>query len=191
MTQIITAVKGDITKQSVDVIVNAANSRLLGGGGVDGAIHEAAGPNLLRTCLGLRASDAYRSGLAPGKAVMTPGFDLPAWWIVHTVGPIYDPNDVDDLRHVLRQAYFNSLSTATLWYRDAIGPSAVEIERIAFPAISAGVYGWPLEDAARVAVETVKEFLDDFGRFKPVKRLKEVRFVLFDDNTHQVFSDLL
>lgn len=140
---IIEAVQGDITTQRVDAIVNAANSSLLGGGGVDGAIHRAAGPRLLEACRHLRES-SLPDGLAVGSAVATPGFDLPAAWVIHTVGPNRHAGQTDPA--LLRSAFDSSLETA-----EELGCASVAI-----PAVSAGVYGWEGREVARIAVEAAR-----------------------------------
>ncbi|MET8286244.1 O-acetyl-ADP-ribose deacetylase [Streptomyces sp. NPDC048448] len=162
----ITLVRGDITGQSVDAIVNAANSSLLGGGGVDGAIHRRGGPAILADCRRLRASH-YGKGLATGKAVATTAGDLDARWVIHTVGPVF--SDTEDRSHLLASCYRESLRVA-----DELGARTV-----AFPAVSAGVYGWPMEDAARVAVRTVRD---------TEASVEEVRFVLFDERAYEAFA---
>jgi O-acetyl-ADP-ribose deacetylase (regulator of RNase III) len=134
-------VQGDITTQHVDAIVNAANSSLLGGGGVDGAIHRVGGPAVLAACRELRAT-TLPDGLPPGQAVATTAGDLPARWVIHTVGPIHGHGDVE----TLRSCYRESLRVAA-----ELGAASV-----AFPLISAGVYGWPLDDAVRQAVDTIR-----------------------------------
>jgi O-acetyl-ADP-ribose deacetylase (regulator of RNase III) len=134
-------VQGDITEQRVDAIVNAANSSLLGGGGVDGAIHRRGGPEILAACRALRAT-RYKDGLPTGEAVATTAGDLPARWIIHTVGPIHGRGDDEQLR----ACYRNSLRVAA-----DLGASTV-----AFPLISAGAYGWPQDDAIRKAVDTIR-----------------------------------
>lgn len=163
---VITLVRGDITGQSVDAIVNAANSSLLGGGGVDGAIHRRGGPAVLADCRRLRASH-YGKGLATGKAVATTAGDLDARWVIHTVGPVY--SGTEDRSHLLASCYRESLRVA-----DELGARTV-----AFPAVSAGVYGWPMEDAARVAVRTVRD---------AEAAVEEVRFVLFDERAYEAFA---
>ncbi len=158
---------GDITKLKVDAIVNAANNSLLGGGGVDGAIHLAAGPELLEY-------NRKLGGCETGQAKITPGFKLPAKYIIHTVGPIWrgGNNNEDEL---LASCYQNSLRIA------------VEngIKTIAFPAISTGVYGFPLERATKIAVFTVKDFLSNDDT------IKKVIFVCFNDNTYRVYSEII
>jgi len=139
----ISVVDGDITGVAVDAIVNAANSSLLGGGGVDGAIHRAGGPEILAACRELRAT-ALPAGLPPGQAVATTAGKLPATWVIHTVGPVYTTRE--DRRPTLLAAYTNSLRVA-----DEVGATSV-----AFPLLSAGAYGWPLDDAADAAVEAVR-----------------------------------
>ena len=138
-------IQGDITKLSCDVIVNAANSSLLGGGGVDGAIHFAAGPELLAECRTLH-------GCRTGEAKITKGYRLPASFVIHTVGPIYYEHTPEEAEKLLTSCYENSLKLA----------KEKELKTIAFPLISAGVYGYPQRDAIRVAVETMKRHLGDF-----------------------------
>jgi O-acetyl-ADP-ribose deacetylase (regulator of RNase III) len=150
-------VQGDITTQEVDAVVNAANSSLLGGGGVDGAIHRAGGPAILAECRELRAT-RYPDGLPTGQAVATTAGNLPARWVIHTVGPVYAKKE--DRSHLLASAYRESLRVA-----EELGARSV-----AFPAVSAGIYGWPLDDAARIAVTTVREART---------RVEVARFVLF------------
>ncbi|MGW4731063.1 O-acetyl-ADP-ribose deacetylase [Streptomyces shenzhenensis] len=161
----ITLVQGDITRQSADAIVNAANSSLLGGGGVDGAIHRRGGPAILEACRALRAA-RYGKGLPTGRAVATTAGDLDAQWVIHTVGPVYQVSGSDPA--LLASCYRESLRVA-----DELGARAV-----AFPAISTGVYRWPMDDAARIAVETVRN---------TPTAVEEVRFVLFDDRAYGAF----
>jgi O-acetyl-ADP-ribose deacetylase len=133
-------VQGDITEQAVDAIVNAANSGLLGGAGVDGAIHRVGGPEILAACRQLRAS-GYPDGLPTGQAVATGAGRLPARWVIHTVGPIYGRGDPDELRSC---------------YRECLRVAAdLGARSVAFPLISAGAYGWPVADAIRQAVDTI------------------------------------
>ncbi|MFU8947801.1 O-acetyl-ADP-ribose deacetylase [Mycetocola zhadangensis] len=164
----ITLVRGDITTMRVDAIVNAANNSLLGGGGVDGAIHRAGGPEILAVCRELRATVLPR-GLPTGDAVATTAGRLPAKHVIHTVGPIWDPSE--DRSRLLASAYRNSLRVA-----DELGAATV-----AFPAISAGVYGWPMDDAARIALATVRE----------VNASADITFVLFSDATLTAFREAL
>ncbi|MEU1817766.1 O-acetyl-ADP-ribose deacetylase [Streptomyces roseifaciens] len=162
----ITLVQGNITQQHVDAVVNAANSSLLGGGGVDGAIHRAGGPAILSACRDLRASH-YGKGLPTGKAVATTAGDLPADWVIHTVGPVFSQEE--DRSDLLASCHRESLRVA-----DELGARTV-----AFPAISTGVYRWPVEDAARIAVETVRQ---------TETSVEEVRFVLFDERAYEAFA---
>jgi O-acetyl-ADP-ribose deacetylase len=164
------AERGDITTADVDVIVNAANPGLLGGGGVDGAIHAAGGPEILRECREIAARLPDRR-LPRGQAVATTAGRLPARWVVHTAGPIWSAGH--DRSAVLRSCYTESLTVA-----DGLGARSV-----AFPAISAGVYGWPIDDAARQAVAAV--------RSASVQHVQEVRFVLFDDRALAAFEAAL
>lgn len=165
----ITLILGDLTEQHADALVNAANSTLLGGGGVDGAIHRRGGPEILAACRDLRAS-RYPEGLPPGQAVATTAGCLPARWVIHTVGPVYTP--AEDRSAVLASSYRESLRVA-----DELNAASV-----AFPAISAGAYGWPMADAARIAVETV--------RATPA-RVTDVRFVLFTQSAYSAFEHAL
>ncbi|QXE34009.1 O-acetyl-ADP-ribose deacetylase [Streptomyces sp. GMY02] len=162
----LTLVRGDITDQRVDAIVNAANSSLLGGGGVDGAIHRRGGPEILAECRALRASH-YGRGLPTGKAVATTAGRLEAKWVIHTVGPVYQVSGGDEA--LLASCYRESLRVA-----DVFGARTV-----AFPAISAGAYGWPMEVAARIAVETVRAAETE---------VEEIRFVLFDEQAYAAFA---
>lgn len=156
--------KGDITKLRVDAIVNAANTSLLGGGGVDGAIHRAAGKDLLEECKSL-------NGCNTGEAKITLGYNLPAKYVIHTVGPVWNggKNNEDEL---LSNCYRNSLKLAM----------ENEIKTIAFPAISTGVYRFPLERAVKFAVNEVKKFLNTNNS------LEKVVFVCFDDYTTEVYK---
>ena len=162
-------VQGDLTEQAVDAIVNAANSSLLGGGGVDGAIHRRGGPAILEACRRLRA-DRYPEGLPTGQAAATPAGRLPARWVIHTVGPIYSARG--DHAALLASCHVESLRVA-----DELGCSTV-----AFPAISTGVYGYPLELAAPVAVAAV---------LGAPARVDEIRFVLFDRGAYLAFERAL
>ncbi|MEW2464740.1 O-acetyl-ADP-ribose deacetylase [Streptomyces sp. NPDC046994] len=158
----ITLVQGDITRQSVDAIVNAANSSLLGGGSVDGAIHRRGGPAILEECRALRAS-RYGRGLPTGQAVATTAGELDARWVIHTVGPVFA--DSEDRSELLASCYREALQVA-----DGLGARTV-----AFPA----VYRWPMEDAARIAVETVRS---------TDTAVEEIRFVLFDERAYEAFA---
>jgi O-acetyl-ADP-ribose deacetylase (regulator of RNase III) len=162
----ITMVRGDITDQAVDAIVNAANSSLLGGGGVDGAIHRKGGPDILAECRALRAAE-YGRGLPTGQAVATTAGRLPARWVIHTVGPVH--STTEDRSPLLAACHSNSLHVA-----DALGAATV-----AFPAISTGIYRWPLGDAAPIAIATV---------LNTPTRVQEVRFVLYDERAYEVFT---
>ncbi|GGW09542.1 macro domain-containing protein [Streptomyces capoamus] len=164
----LTLVRGDITRQHADALVNAANSSLLGGGGVDGAIHRRGGPAVLAECRALRAS-RYGKGLPTGQAVATTAGELPARWVIHTVGPVYSPDE--DRSDLLASCYRESLRVA-----DELGARTV-----AFPAISTGVYRWPMDDAARIAVDTVRS---------TATAVTEVRFVLFDERAYDAFARL-
>ena len=165
----IVLVQGDITEQDVDAIVNAANSSLMGGGGVDGAIHRKGGPAILEECKKVRA-EQHPDGLPTGKAVATTAGELKAEWVIHTVGPVYAKSE--DRSELLASCYTESLRVA-----DDLGA-----ETVAFPAISTGVYGYPLEEAAPVAVRAVAE---------ADTTVREVRFVLFDDRSHAAFDQAL
>ncbi|GAA1442530.1 O-acetyl-ADP-ribose deacetylase [Leifsonia poae] len=169
MSDPIEIVRGDITEQHVDAIVNAANSSLLGGGGVDGAIHRRGGPAILDACRELRAT-TLPDGLPTGQAVATTAGDLPAEWVIHTVGPVW--SSTEDRTELLQNAYRSSLRVAR----------ELGVTTVAFPAISAGVYGWPMDDAARVAVSTVRAVLA--ASIGPVET---VRFVLFSDEAYAAF----
>lgn len=164
----ITAVKGDLTTQRVDAIVNAANSTLLGGGGVDGAIHAAAGPRLLDACRALRAT-TLPDGLPVGEAVATPGFALPARWVIHTVGPDAHRGQTDPA--LLASAFGSALDVAV----------ELGVTSVAFPAISAGVYGWDADVVARTAVDAVRNHT--------ASGVEEVRFVLFSPALLAAFTD--
>lgn len=162
-------VLGDITEQEVDAVVNAANSSLLGGGGVDGAIHRRGGPAILEECRALRGS-RLGGGLPTGQAVATTAGNLPARWVIHTVGPVYAKKE--DRSHLLASAYRESLRVA-----DELGARTV-----AFPAISAGIYGWPADDAARIAVTTVST---------TPTAVVTARFVLFSQQMYDTFAEAL
>lgn len=169
----LSAVTGDITTMKVDAVVNAANSTLLGGGGVDGAIHLAAGPQLLAACETIRRT-TLKQGLPAGKAIATTAGDLPAKWVIHTVGPVYSISE--DLSHVLASAYTESLRSAV--YLGA--------RTVAFPAISTGAYSWPMADATRIAVEAVHSLSGELGT-----DIDEVIFVAFDARSEAAFREAL
>ena len=162
----ITCVQGDITEQDVDAIVNAANHTLLGGGGVDGAIHRRGGPEILAECQKLR-EEQYPDGLPTGQAVATKAGRLKAQWVIHAVGPTY--GESKDKSQLLADCFRNSLRIA-----DELG-----VGTVAFPAISTGIYRWPLDDAARIALDTVRN---------SDTRVHEVRFVLFDRRAYDAFA---
>jgi O-acetyl-ADP-ribose deacetylase (regulator of RNase III) len=164
MPQIV-ALQGDLTDQDADAVVNAANSSLLGGGGVDGAIHRRGGPEILAECKELRRT-RYPDGLPTGQAVATTAGMLPARWVIHTVGPVFSRSE--DRSALLASCYIESLRVA-----DELGARTV-----AFPAISTGVYGYPLELAAPIALLAVLE---------ADTSVEDVRFVLFDRNALEVF----
>ncbi|MFB7280812.1 O-acetyl-ADP-ribose deacetylase [Streptomyces hydrogenans] len=165
----IVLVRGDIAEQAVDVVVNAANSSLYGGGGVDGAIHRKGGPEILAACRELRAA-RYGKGLPTGRAVATTAGRLPARHVVHTVGPVW--SEGEDRSALLASCYRESLRVA-----DGLGARTV-----AFPAVSTGVYGWPIGDGARIAVETVRRVA------AAGTGVEEVRFVLFDATAYAAFE---
>jgi O-acetyl-ADP-ribose deacetylase (regulator of RNase III) len=159
-------VLGDITEQHVDAIVNAANSSLLGGGGVDGAIHRRGGPAILDECRKLRAS-RYPDGLPTGQAVATTAGNLAARWVIHTVGPVYARRD--DRSELLRSCYRESLRVA----------GELGAQTIAFPLISSGIYGWPIDDALRQAIGVLRDATID------------ARLVLFQESTLRTAQDLM
>jgi O-acetyl-ADP-ribose deacetylase len=162
-------VQGDLTLQDVDAVVNAANSSLMGGGGVDGAIHRRGGPGILEACRQIR-SQRYPDGLPTGLAVATPGGNLRARWVVHTVGPVWSRSED-------RSALLASCHTEALRIADEIG-----VRTVAFPAISTGVYGYPLHEAAAVAIAAIRS---------AITSVEEVRFVLFDEPAYQAFATAL
>jgi O-acetyl-ADP-ribose deacetylase len=168
----IEAVTGDITTQRVDAIVNAANSALLGGGGVDGAIHAAAGPGLLEECRRLRAT-THKDGLAVGDAVATGAGDLPVRWVIHTVGPNRHRGQTDPA--LLASCFTRSLAVAR----------EVGARSVAFPAVSAGVYGWAADQVAAVAVDAVRQDVAAHGD------IDLVRFVLFSTRLLEAFEEAL
>lgn len=157
-------VTGDITEERVDAVVNAANSSLLGGGGVDGAIHRKGGPAILEECRALRA-DRYGGGLPAGQAVATTAGRLPARWVIHTVGPVWSASQ--DRSQTLRDCYRNALAVA----------AELGAESVAFPLISSGVYGWPADDAVAQALAAMRESPDT---------VETARLVLFDATTREL-----
>jgi O-acetyl-ADP-ribose deacetylase (regulator of RNase III) len=168
----VSMIQGDITKQATDAIVNAANSSLMGGGGVDGAIHRAGGPAILEQCKQIVA----RQGRLPtGQAVITTGGNLKARYVIHTVGPIWHGGTGNEAE-LLRSAYYECLRLAT----------ENELASITFPSISTGAYGYPVDEAAKTAVATVVTFLKE-----QATSLKEVMFVLFDARTYQSYCSAL
>jgi O-acetyl-ADP-ribose deacetylase (regulator of RNase III) len=166
-------VRGDITRQETDAVVNAANSNLMGGGGVDGAIHRAGGPGILSECMEVRRT-MYPEGLPTGEAVITGGGSLKARHVIHTVGPVWRGGGSEEER-LLEAAYWNSLRVA------------VEngLKSVAFPSISTGAYGYPVEKAARTALKTVKAFIE----MNP--SLDEVVFVLYSERDYEVYGRAL
>ena len=160
----IEVIQGDITKLNVDAIVNAANCSLLGGGGVDGAIHRAAGPDLLRACIPL-------NGCKTGEAKITPGFRLPAKFVIHTPGPIYNDGKHGE-PELLESCYKSCLALA----------EENDCETVAFPAISTGVYGYPWEAATEIAVRTVRNF--------PVQKVKKVIFCCFSADMERIYREV-
>lgn len=164
-------IKGDITKQKADAIVNAANSSLMGGGGVDGAIHRAGGPAILEEC---RMIVARQGGCKTGEAVITTGGNLPAKFIIHTVGPVWNGGTKKEAE-LLAACYQNSLLLAV----------EHKISSIAFPNISTGIYGYPKKEAAEIATNTVSEFL------KQTNFIDRVYFVCFDEENYQLYKSLI
>jgi O-acetyl-ADP-ribose deacetylase len=146
---------GDITKQTTDAIVNAANGSLLGGGGVDGAIHKASGPELLKECKQIRKEKLKGEYLPTGEAVITKGYQLPAKYVIHTVGPIWTGDNVNEKNKLLANCYINSLSLAKKYH----------LQSISFPSISTGVYRFPIDSASKIALTTIVKFLqkNNFG----------------------------
>ena len=168
----VSAIQGDITKQATEAIVNAANSSLMGGGGVDGAIHRAGGPAILEECKEIVA----RQGRLPtGKAVITTGGNLKAQYVIHTVGPIWHGGSGNEAE-LLRSAYYECLKVAT----------ENRLAGVSFPSISTGAYCYPVDEAAKIAVSTIVSFLKE----QPTC-LKEVVFVLFDSRTYQSYCSAL
>ena len=169
---ILRLVQGDITEQNVDAIVNAANSSLMGGGGVDGAIHRKGGQKILEECKKIRSRE-WPEGLSTGQAVITSGGNLKARYVIHTVGPIWHGGKSNE-KTLLKNAYLNSLKLAV----------QKELKSISFPSISTGAYGYPIDEAARTALSTVKEFLEQENG------LKEVNFVLFTQGDLNIYQNI-
>jgi O-acetyl-ADP-ribose deacetylase (regulator of RNase III) len=165
-------IQGDITEQVTDAIVNAANSSLMGGGGVDGAIHRKGGLRILDECKKIRENE-WPDGLPTGKAVITTGGDLKARYVIHTVGPIWRGGSHEEAEH-LSKAYENSLLLAI----------SNELSTIAFPSISTGAYGYPIKDASKIAIETVINVL------KREDKLEEVVFVLFSQHDLDIYKKI-
>ncbi|MCF7835109.1 O-acetyl-ADP-ribose deacetylase [Candidatus Gracilibacteria bacterium] len=165
---------GDITTQNTDAIVNAANSSLLGGGGVDGAIHRAGGPAILESCKHIR-NTLYPKGLLVGQAVLTTGGNLPAKYVIHTVGPQFKNYSDDSRKNKLADCYLNSLKVAL----------DHDIQSISFPSISTGAYGCPIQESSQIAVSTVKNFLHSNPK------IQEVRFVLHSEDDYKLYEKLL
>lgn len=166
---IVQLIKGDITDVEADAIVNAANSSLMGGSGVDGAIHQKGGPKILEECKRIRATE-WPDGLPTGKAVITTGGNLKAKYVIHTVGPVW-LGGFHVEAELLKQAYRNSLKLAV----------AKGIKSIAFPSISTGAYSYPVEEASRVAIKTIKDFSEKD------ERLTKIVFVLFSDRDLEIY----
>lgn len=164
----LTVIKGDITTQKVDVIVNAANSSLMGGGGVDGAIHRKGGSDILKECMAIRQKQGK---CKTGDAVYTSGGLLPCRYVIHTVGPIWDGGDENE-EMLLASCYRKSLEIA----------EQLNLQSIAFPNISTGVYGYPKAEAAKVAIKTILEYA------QTESSLKQILFVCFDDENYQLYK---
>ncbi|MEL7597773.1 MAG: O-acetyl-ADP-ribose deacetylase [Clostridiaceae bacterium] len=164
-------IKGDITKLKVDAIVNAANNSLLGGGGVDGAIHRAGGKDILDECIEIRNK---QGGCKTGEAVITTAGKLPANYVIHTVGPVWRGGNNDE-EQLLANCYINSLRVA----------AENKVETIAFPNVSTGVYGFPKELAAKIALEEVAKFLSTNNT------ITKIIFVCFDDENFKIYSDMM
>lgn len=167
----IKVIKGDITKVKVDAIVNAANSSLLGGGGVDGAIHRAGGPEILEECIKIRCR---QGGCNTGEAVITTAGKLQAKYVIHTVGPIWNGGQNNE-EYLLGKCYQNSLKLAI----------SNGVKSIAFPNISTGIYGFPKELAARIAIKTVFDFIQENSD------IEQVIFVCFDNENYKIYLQLL
>lgn len=168
----IKVIKGDITTIEVDVIVNAANSSLLGGGGVDGAIHRRGGPQILEECRQIRNR---QGGCKTGEAVYTSAGTLPAKYVIHTVGPVWNGGEVNE-RELLASSYRNSLQIA----------DSLEARSVAFPNVSTGIYRFPKKEAAIIALNTIEEFLETEN-----KGIEKVICVCFDDENYYIYKDIL
>jgi O-acetyl-ADP-ribose deacetylase len=163
-------IQGDITLQETEAIVNAANTSLLGGGGVDGAIHRAGGPKILEECKAIRAK---QGGCPTGEAVITSGGNMKTKYVIHTVGPVWSGGSRNEGK-LLRNAYYNSLNLA----------KENSVKSVSFPSISTGVYRFPIDKASRIALNTVKEFVQNHN-------FAEIRFVLFSERDLKVYEDAL
>ena len=163
--------KGDITEQSTDAVVNTANPSLMGGGGVDAAIHRRGGPRILQECKKIRET-TWPDGLPTGKAVMTSGGNLQARYVIHTVGPVWHGGKQNE-QVLLAEAYKNTLKLAV----------SKGLKTVAFPSISTGAYGYPIEKASKMALEAVKEFLQEEDK------LEEVLFVLFTQSGLEIYEE--
>ena len=167
----ISVVQGDITSMEIDAIVNAANTSLLGGGGVDGAIHRKGGPQILNECMAIRQQ---QGGCPVGEAVITSGGLLPAKYVIHTVGPVWNGGNNNE-KDLLASAYINSLKIA----------EEKKFESVAFPNISTGIYGFPKKPAAEIAIAAVSQFI------KTAKSVKQVTFVCFDEENFKIYQEML
>ncbi len=168
-TAILQLIKGDITDVETDALVNTANSSLMGGGGVDGAIHRKGGPKILEECKRIRATE-WPDGLPTGKAIITSGGNLKAKYVIHTVGPVW-LGGFHVESELLKQAYRNSLKLVV----------AKGLKTVAFPSISTGGYGYPIEEASKTAIKTVKDFLEKEDR------ITKVVFVLFSESAFEIY----
>ena len=167
----ISVIQGDITSMEIDAIVNAANTSLLGGGGVDGAIHRKGGPQILNECMAIRQQ---QGGCPVGEAVITSGGLLPAKYVIHTVGPVWNGGNNNE-KDLLASAYVNSLKIA----------EEKKFESVAFPNISTGIYGFPKKPAAEIAIAAVSQFM------KTAKSVKQVTFVCFDEENFKIYQQML
>jgi len=167
----ISVIQGDITSMKIDAIVNAANTSLLGGGGVDGAIHRKGGPQILNECMAIRQQ---QGGCPVGEAVITSGGLLPAKYVIHTVGPVWNGGNNNE-KDLLASAYVNSLKIA----------EEKKFESVAFPNISTGIYGFPKKPAAEIAIAAVSQFM------KTAKSVKQVTFVCFDEENFKIYQQML